>query len=798
MRLPRVFRALLRTPLVTAAAVGALGLALGAVTLVASVVDGVLLRRLPFTEPDRLAVIWETNAARGRFENVVSPANFLHWKDVTKSFSDMAAVTMTFRATFGEPGPPEEVPQQLVSGRLFEILGVDAAHGRTFTAEEDLRGNDAALISHRLWQRRFGADRGLIGRRVRISGQSRIIVGVMPPGFAVLDPTVDVWMPIGFDERARTPRGRFLIVIGRLNDGVSAIEAQSEMTAISAHLVRRFPDFNTNWSSRVVPMHGQVTGTIRPALLLLVGAVGLVLLIACVNVANLLLARGVARRREIALRASLGEPRWRIVVGLLAESGGIAVAGAVLGCGLAIVALRMLQSAAAADAIPRLDTVTLDWRVALVAFAIAAISALLAGLLPAVVATRVNLVETLRDASRTATSARDSRLRRGLVVAEVALAVILLAGSGLLIRSLVRLLEVDPGFRPDGVLTARLSLAGEQFEQAASRTQFFTRLEERLRTTPGVTHVGAVSFLPTTGIGAGTGFTVVGRPDPPPGQDPSAEIRIVNGDYFGALGIPVRRGRTFRSGDTETAPGVVLVNDALVQQLFPDEDPIGRSLEIGWNSPGPHTIVGVVGDVRHEGLEIPPRPTIYFTHAQSATSVMHVAVRTTAAPESLAAQLAAEVRGLDPTVPLSAVQSMTAVMADGVATRRLVMALLTGLAVLALVLAGVGIYAVMAYSVAERRPELAIRIALGADAMRVYRLVIGHSAATIGVGLAMGLAGALALSRLMTGLLYDVRPADPVALFGAVAALTVIGLLASWLPGRAAAAVDPARALQDR
>ena len=797
MRLPKTLRALLRTPLVTAAAVGALGLALGAVTLVASVVDGVLLRQLPYAEPERLAVIWETNAPRGRFENVVSPANFLHWKDATRSFSDLAAVTLTFRATFGEPGPPEEVPQQLVSGRLFEILGVAAARGRTFTPEEDRPGNDVALVSHRLWQSRFGGDPGLVGRRVRISGEPKTIVGVMPPGFAVLDPTVDVWMPIGFDERARTPRGRYMIVIGRLADGASVAAAQSEMTAISSNLTAKFPDFNTDWSSRVVPMHGQITGKVRPALLLLVGAVGLVLLIACVNVANLLLARGVARRREIALRASLGEPRWRTVAALLMESGGIAVAGAAMGAVLAFAALRALQSSDAADAIPRLDSVVLDWRVALASFAVAAVAALVAGLLPALVSTRVNLVETLRDAGRSATSAGDSRIRRVLVVAEVALAVILLAGSGLLIRSLVRLLELDPGFRSEHVLTARLSLAGEQFADAAARTQFFTRLGDRLEATPGVSDAGMVSFLPTTGIGAGTGFTVVGRPDPAAGQDPVADIRIVNGDYFGALGIPVRRGRAFEATDSARSSGVVVVNDALVQQLFRDEDPLGRSLQIAWNSEGPHRIVGVVGDVRHESLETPPRPTIYFTHAQSATSVMYVTMRTAAAPEAFAAQLAAEVRALDPTVPVSALQSMDAVMADGVATRRLVMSLLTGLAVLALVLAGLGIYAVMAYSVAERRPELAIRIALGADAMRVYRLVIGHSAVTIAVGLVIGLAGALALSRVMTGLLYEVRPADPVALFGAVAALTFIGLLASWLQGRAAAAVDPARALQD-
>jgi putative ABC transport system permease protein len=798
MRLPKSIRALARTPLVTAAAVGALALALGAVTLVASVADGVLLRTLPFRDPDRLAVIWETNAARGRFENVVSPANYLHWKDAATTFDQMAAVTLTFRTTLGEPGPAEEVPQQLVSGRLFELLGVGAARGRTFTPEEDRQGNDAALISHRLWDRRYGADPAIVGKRVRLGGEPKVIVGVMPPGFAVLDPTVDVWMPIGFDERHRMPRGRFLIALGRLRDGATFTDAQSEMTAISTTLTSTFPDFNTGWSSRVVPIHGQVVGKIQPALLLLIGATSLVLLISYVNVANLLLARGVARRREIAVRSALGEPRWRIAAGLLAESAAIALSGAALGWVLALAGLRALQASSGAEAIPRIEGVVLDWRTAAVACSVAAISAVLAGLLPAIVSSRSNLVETLRDSGRTSTSGTDARLRRGLVVAEVALAVILLAGAGLLIRSLVRLLEVDPGFKAAGVLTARVSLAGEQFQQAAARTQFLARLEERLRAIPSVTHAGAVSFLPTTGIGAGTGFTVVGRPDPPPGQDPVADIRIVSGDYFGALGISVRLGRTFTTTDTEAAPGVVIVNDALVRTLFPADEPIGHSLQIAWNSPGPHRIVGVVGDVRHESLETPARPTIYFVHAQSATSVMNLTVRTTTAPETLAAELTSLVRALDASVPVSAVQPMAGVMAGGLATRRMVMSLLTTLAAVALLLAGVGIYAVMAYSVAERRSELAIRMALGADARRIYRLVLGQSSATIAIGLAIGVAGALAATRLMTTLLYDVTPADPVALAGALAALGAVGLIATWVPGRAAASVDPALALQDR
>ena len=781
----------------TIACVVALGLALGATTLVYSVVDGVLLRTLPYRDPDRLVVVWETNGPRARLENVASPANFLHWKDATRSLSGLAAVTLTFRATFGQPGPPEEVPTQYVSGRLFEVLGVDAMAGRTFAPEEDRPGNDVALISHRLWSRRFGGDAGVVGRRVQIDGQPRTIVGVMPASFSVLDPTVDLWRPIGFDERARTPRGRYLIVVGRLARDASLVHAQSEMTQIAANLTAKFPAFNTGWSARVVPMHGQVTGKIRPALLLLLGAVALVLLIACVNVANLLLARGVAKRREVAVRVSLGASRGRIIATLLAESGLIALAGALVGYALALAGLRALQAqAVGTNAIPRLDDVVLDWRVGGVALLVATVAAVVAGLLPAIESTRLDVTQTLRDSSRGATSGRATRLRRGLVVAEVALAVMLLAGSGLLIRSLIRLLEVDPGFSSTGVLTARVSLSGDRYESGAAQTQFFERLNERLAALPGVTTTGAVNFLPVTGIGAGTGFTVAGRAAPDAGQEPVTDVRIVSGDYFGALGIPLRRGRTFLPTDTGAQARVVIVNDALAKAIFPDEDPLGRELVVSWNDPGPDRIVGVVGDVKHESMESPARPTVYFPHARSEWSVMHLTVKTAGDPRALGPTLVRQVHQLDPALPVSAVQPMDAVIADVVATRRLVMAMLTVFASVALVLAGLGIYAVMAYSVAERRSELAIRMALGADKARVLRLVLGQSAITTAVGLGLGLLGAMAATRLMTGLLYDVQPGDPVALAGATAILAIVALAASWLPGRAAAAVDPLQAMR--
>jgi putative ABC transport system permease protein len=795
MQIQKIAKGLSKTPL-TIACVVALGLALGATTLVYSVVDGVLLKTLPYRDPDRVVVIWETNAQRGRFENVASPANFFDWKDAVRGLSGLAAVTLTFQSTFGHPGPPEEVPVQYVSGRLFEILGVDAALGRTFTPEEDRQGNDAALISHRLWQRRFGGDPAVVGRRVQIGGQPRTVVGVMPAGFSVLDPAVDLWVPMGFDERGRTSRGRYLIGIGRLAGGVSIVQAQTEMTQIAATLTARYPAFNTGWGARVVPVHGQITGKIRPALLMLLGAVGLVLLIACVNVANLLLARGISRRREIAVRSSLGASRGRIVAALLAESGLIALGGALAGYGLAYAGLRALQAqATGTNAIPRLDSVTLDWRVAAVALAVATAAAVIAGLLPALESTRVDLTETLRDSSRGATSARSHRLRRGLVVAEVALAVTLLSGSALLIRSLMRVLDVDPGFRSSGVLTARVSLSRDRYESGAAQAQFFERLNERLASLPGVTASGAVNFLPVTGIGAGTSFTVAGRPAPRPGQEPVTEVRIISGDYFGAMGIPLRRGRAFQSTDNAQAR-VVIINDALAKAVFPTEDPLGRELVVAWNDPAPDRIVGVVGDVRHEGMETPARPTVYFPHTRSEWLMMSVTVRTSGDPQALGPSLIREVRQLDATLPVSAVQSMDMVISDVVATRRLVMLLLTIFAGVALVLAGLGIYAVMAHSVAERRGELAIRMALGADGSRVLRLVMGQAVLTTAVGLALGLLGAIVVTRLMTGLLFDVRPADPVALAGALAVLGIVALVASWLPGRAAASIEPLQAMR--
>jgi putative ABC transport system permease protein len=789
-------RSLLHAPQIATASIVAMALAIGATTLVFSVVDGVLLRPLAFRDPGRLAVIWETNARQASFENVVSPGNYVDWRDSVRTFEGLAAVSLTFNATMGEPGPPEEVPTQFVSANVFPLLGAQAERGRTFSAAEDIPQSTVAVISHRLWQRRFGADPATVGRTVRISGEPRTIVGVMPPKFAILDPSVDLWRPIGFDETTRGRQGRWLTVVGRLAAGTTAPQAQAEMDHIVSWLTKKYPEMDTGWGARVVPMHEQMTGSIRRALLTLLGAVGLVLLIACVNVANLLLARGASRRREIAVRVALGAGRMRVVTGLLAESIVLALAGGFGGLGLAALGLRGLRHLAdRTGAIPRLDAVDLDLRVIAVALAVTSAAAILAGVLPAFEATRLDLVRALRDGNRGGTSMRAARTRRLLVAAEVALALILTAGAGLLVRSLVRLLDVPPGFTPDRVLTARIPLSGDRYEAPAARTDFYQRLGERLASLPGVTAAGGVSYLPLTGIGSATGFEVVGRPKPAPGQEPVTDVRIISGDYFRAMGIPLHRGRLLTYSDTGPNARVVVISDSLARAIFPNEDPIGRQLEVQWFDPGPDRIVGVVGDVKHEGLESLNRPTIYWPHSRSASPVMTMAVRTMGSPEPLEATVVSEVQRLDPTLPVSDIQPMTQVIADSVATRRLVMLLLTGFAGVALLLAGVGIYAVMAYSVAERRSELAIRMALGAARGSILRLVVGQGLRTTALGLGVGLCGALALTRVLDSMLFDIRPTDPIALLGAAATLAIVALAASYVPGRSAAATDALGAL---
>ena len=787
-----------RTPLATAAALGALALAIGASTLVFSVINGILLRPLGYRDPSELVVVWETNVPRGRMENSVAPANYLYWRDRQHAFTDIAAVSLTFSVSVLTPGQaPEMVPQQMVSAALFPILGVEPAFGRAFTEKEDAAQSQLVVVSHRYWRTRLGGDPAALGRLLRIEGQPYTVIGVMPSGFSALDPDADIWVPVGFTEASRTPHGRYLATIARLKPGMAIPVAQTDMTSIAAELTRKFPAFDTGWGARVVPMHQQVTGQIRPALLMLLGAVGCVLLIACANVANLLLAGATARRRELAIRAALGASRLRLIGQLLGESVLLAAAAGAAGWMLAAVGLRILKSVVTDSAtVPRLMDVTLDARVVAFATALSLVAAILAGLVPAFAATRIALVESLKDGLRGSTSAAGARLRPLLVGLEVALAVVLIAGAGLLVRSLLNVIDVKPGFETDGVQTLKLSLSGDRFSKPEARTAFYDELIAKTAALPGVSAAGAVSFLPMTGLASATSFEVIGQPKPAAGLEPVAEVRIIEGDYFRAMGIPLVRGRLFQSTDTGDRAHVVIVNQALADGLFPGQDALGHELLISWDSPVPDRIVGIVGNIRHFNLETPTRPMTYWPHPRFSNEFMTLIVKTGQPAETLAPALGRIVRALDRSVPVATVRPMSDVLSRTLATRRLIMSLLAVFAMLALVLAALGVYAVTTATVAERRGELAIRVALGAGPARVARLVVGQALLmTIG-GAIVGLAAAAVGGRLVAGLLFDVRPSDPLSLGGAVAVLIAVAVGASIVPGRVAARVDPMEALK--
>jgi putative ABC transport system permease protein len=787
-----------RTPLATAAALGALTLAIGASTLVFSVVNGVLLRDLPYRDPFSLAVIWETSPRRGNMTNVGSPGNFLYWRDRQHAFVDLAAVSLTFKVTVSGTGlTPEMVPQQVVSAALFPILGVSPALGRVFTETEDVGQRSLAVVSHRYWQTRLGGDRSVIGRTLQVQGKPFTLVGVMPAGFSVLDPDVDLWLPTGFDESARKPGGRWLITIARLKPGQAFATAQQEMNGIAAELTKRFPEFDTGWGARVVPMHQQVTGQIRPALLLLIGAVGLVLVIACANVANLLLAKGTARRRELAVRAALGAGRGRLVRQLLGESLMLAITAGVLGWLTAASGLSLLKHLVTdGGTVPRLAEVTLDARVVVFASGLTLLAAMLAGLVPAFAATRLALVESLKDGLRGSTGIAGARLRPVLVGIEVALAVVLVAGAGLLIRSLAEVLEINPGFSIDGVQTLSLSLSGDAYKRPETRIRFFDAITQQVAALPGVSAAGAISFLPMTGLGAATRYAVVGKPKPPLGQEPVADVRIIDGDYFRAMGIPLLRGRLFLPTDTGDHAHVVVISQALADQVFPNEDPIGRELVISWDTEVPDRVIGVVGNVRHENLETAAHPMTYWPYERFANQFMTLTVRSSQPMSAIGPAMARVVRDRDPSVPVGLIRPMREVTGQTLASRTLVMSLLSVFASLALVLAALGIYAVTTAAVAERRAELAIRVALGASPLRVAALVVRQALASAGGGAVAGLVAALVLGRFLDTLLFEVRPADPWALGGTVVALALVAVLASVVPGRAATKVDPMDALK--
>jgi putative ABC transport system permease protein len=791
-------RLLLGSPAFTAVAVAALALGIGANTAIFSVVNTVLIQRLPYKDPDRVAMVWEHNLPRDRKNNVVSPGNYLHWREMNRVFDDMSVVSMTFRTAYTGDGEPEELSMQIVNATLFPILGVNAAVGRVFTAAEDQPdANRFVLLSDRFWKRRFGGDPGVIKRGIRLGGNLFTVVGVMPPGFSILDKNVDVWVPAGFSAESRTPQGRWTMVIARLKNGVTFPQAQDDMTRVASELTRTFPNFDTGWTARVVPLKEQLTGDVRPALLVMLGAVGFVLLIACANVANLLLARATTRQRELAVRAALGADRGRLIRQLLAESLLLATIGGAAGVALAWWGLRFLRTVVATNLpIARLESVGLDPWVLSFACVVALASGLLFGVIPAFAAAGSSLTDALKEGGRTGTASRGGRARHGLVVIEMALALVLLVGAGLLIRSFLTLMRVDPGFDPARTVTMKVTLPSASYRGEGQAIAFFDRLFARIDTLPGVQAAGGVSFLPLNGLGAATGFFIEGREKPRTGDEPVSDVRVVTHDYFKAMGIPLLRGRLFDSRDAAPKTRRIIVSEMLVNKYFGNVDPIGRRIVLSWNDQGPDEIIGVVGDIRSASLETEPKGASYLPPARFAYPFTTVVVKTRHDNISVVPSLVNAVHEIDRDVPVADIMPMTEVISVSTAQRRVTMIMLMTFAAVALMLASVGIYGVVSYSVTQRTQEIGIRMALGAQRADVLRMVVGRAMVLALAGIGLGALGAFALTRLMSKLLFSVRPEDPVTFAAVAALLATVAALASYLPGRRATRVDPVVALR--
>jgi putative ABC transport system permease protein len=789
-------RLLARSPGFSLVAILALAIGIGANTAIFSIINTLLIQRLPYRDADRLAIVWENNIARQRKTNVVGPANFLHWREMNHVFEDLAAVTFSYSVTVTGNGEPEELQAQSISAQLFPLLGVQPAIGRGFTEAENVPGSTTVVISDRLWKRRFGGDPAILERPIVSQGTPLTIVGVMPQGFSFLDRNVDVWLPIGFTAQSRTPRGRSLTVVGRLKAGVAVEQAQADMTQVSASLTRMFPEFNTGWSSNVVPLREQLTGDVRPALFVLAGAVAFVLLIACANVANLLLARASARHRELAVRAALGAGRGRLVRQLLAESVVLSLTGGFFGLLLAWWGLGILR-AVVAERLPiqRLELVGIDPAVLAFTLGASLLCGLIFGVVPALTAAGTSLTDSLKEGGRTGSAARGNRTRGAFVILEVALALVLLVGAGLLVRSFVRVLEQDPGFDASRTVTMRLSLPQARYGAEGQRAAFLNRFFMQVDSMPGVEAAGAVSFLPLTGLGSATSMEIVGKPRPERGQEPVTDVRVVAHDYLRAMGIPLLEGRLFREDDPADGKDRVVINKTMADRHWPGENPLGKKVRISWDD-RTDEVIGVVGDIRHSGLDTESRAMIYWPFARNTYGTMTVTVRTQTDPQRTASSIVSLVRELDPQLVVANIKMMDEVVSDSVAQRRLTMLMLAIFAGVALLLAAVGIYGVIAYGVTQRTQEIGIRMALGAQRGDVLKMVVQQALVLVAAGIAIGGGCALVLTRLMEGLLFQVKATDPITFAAVSAILAGVALLASYLPGRRATRVDPVVALR--
>ncbi|HEY2713699.1 MAG TPA: ABC transporter permease [Chthoniobacterales bacterium] len=803
-------RLLAKNPLFALVGIVTLALGIGATTAVFTLVNALLIKPLPYTDPSRLVLLFEHFRDQHLDAIPVSPPEFLEYKAELKSFDKFAAFnTTTFNLSEGEL--PERIFGATVSADLFPLLGVQPIRGRTFRAEENAVGrDDVIVISERLWRRKYDRDPRVLGRKIVADGRAFTVVGIMPASFEFPLPLfnitggqfgeqVDIWQPLGFTEKEMKERGsRSYGVIGRLAFHVSPAQAQAEIENVVRGMRRRYQDNypqTDSFGATVFPLKQTVIGGMQPLLLILSGAVGLVLLIACANLATMLLARAAVREREMAIRVAVGASRLRLLRQGLTESIVLAVLGAAAGTFLAMWAIDLVRSLGT-QTIPRLSEVHIDQTVLLVTLAIAVGTGIAFGLVPGLAGSKLDLTESLKEGGRGSTTGRrHNRLRNALVITEVALALVLLTGAGLLLKSFVRLGNVDPGFHPEHVLTAELSLPALRYPDNRAQANFFAELDRRVRALPGITHAGLTTILPMSGINSDCSFTIEGQPMDKNRPGPDEEDRFVSPDYFQTLQIPLLRGRFFTAADKIGGPLVVIINQALAQRYWPTGDPIGKRIRVPFTGPGWSTIVGVVGDVHHRGLDQPVKPEFYLPVAQVPYSSMILAVRGLQDPLSLTSALRREVEAIDASVPIAHVRTLEQVIADSIAPRRLSVVLLTVFAGLALVLASVGIYGVMSFLVVQRTHEIGVRMALGAQRSDVLRLVISRAGLLIGAGTIIGLVVAFLSTSLLRSVLYATSALDLATFLFVTLTLGLVALLASYIPAHRATRADPMIAL---
>jgi len=784
-------RLLAKTPMFSGMIVFALALGIGANTTIFTAANDFLFRPLPFPDSGRLVALTEI-AKLKQVSGWTSPRDYLDWKEQNHAFVDMAAWSPAGYSLTGG-GEPERVPGMEVTASFFPVLGVKPFLGRSFLSREDVpKGNPVVVLSHSLWQRRFGSRPDILGQPIAVNGKPFAVIGVMPPGFWFSNAHEDIFVPLGLDPAETYRGGHYLKVVARLKPGVPLERAQAEMNAIVAAIIRNDPH-NAGQGVTAERLHDRMAREVRPALLALLAAVGLVLLIACANVANMLLARAAAREKEIAIRLAIGAGAGRIVRQMLTESVLLAVVGASLGVLFALWGVDILYASIPSDLQP-LRAAGVDWEMLGLTALVAVLTGLLFGLAPAWSAVSPDLVQALKEGARVqAGAARRHRIRGGLVILEVALSVVLLAGAGVLIKSFVRLTAVNPGFRSESVLTVRIQRQRDQ-------EQFCSQVLDRAAAVPGVLAAGAASNLPMTGQDWGQNLTVDGRPFRGDRDYVWACHRVASLDYFRTIGMRLLKGRLFSAGDTPGRPPVVVINEAFAKKAWPNENPIGKRFRIGdypEHAGDPVAVIGVVSDAKYLGLADEPFPEMFFSMNQGgATNGMTFVFRTAQDPYALAGRVRGIIRAIDPNQPISKVSTLETLVAESVAPQRLTMLLGGIFAALALVLAGTGLYGVISYSVAQRTHEIGVRIALGAPNCRVIRLVVAQGLELTLVGLALGLAAALAFGQLLANLLFDVSPRDPLMLAGVSVALALIALAASYLPARRAAGIDPLSALR--